>query len=419
MFSLRIKFVYLRLISDKFCFISKILYMNKLFFISILAGVASPFILAAQQPQKTVTTLEGAYFNSSCGKDRLGGSKMGFINKDVVLKVEDATETLYKVNLSSNRYAFVPMDMVADTLVEDMASLDVCSSGSMNVANEGNYDRIKIGLPTRKPYIIRESANPRQLIIELFGVQNNSNWVTQYLDLKAIESVDVVQSDSDVLTVIANLKSKTSWGYSAAYEGNNLIVKIKHAPEFSLKGMTIGIDAGHGGPESNGAIARNSRKMEKELNLAMAYMLKEQLESKGATVVMSRTADYGLTMPERKKIFLDNNIDLLISIHCNAAGGSAHGTSTYYKHIQNRELARTILDNLLEIEGVDLFGLVGNFNFSLNAPTEYPAVLVETLFLSYAPDEEKIINPKFQKEMMKKVREGIEDYLKYCKKLEK
>ncbi len=368
---------------------------------------------------KRVTTLEGAYFNSSCGKDRLGGSKMGFINKDIVLRVEDANEDLYKVLLSANRYAFMPKEMVADTLVEDIDALAVCASGSMNVANEGTYDRIKIGLPTRKPYIIRECANPRQLIIELFGVQNNSNWVTQYTDLKVVESVDLIQSDSDVLTIVVNLKSRSSWGYSAAYDGNNLIVKIKHTPALSLKGMTIGIDAGHGGPESNGAIARKSRKTEKELNLAMAYMLKQELEAKGAKVVLSRKDDSALTMSERKKIFLDNNIDLLISIHCNAAGGSAHGTSTYYKHIQNRELAKKILENLLEIDGVDLFGLVGNFNFSLNAPTEYPAVLVETLFLSYAPDEEKIINPKFQKEMMKKVREGIEDYLKHCRKLEK
>ena len=74
---------------------------------------------------------------------------------------------------------------------------------------------------------------------------------------------------------------------------------------------------------------------------------------------------------------------------------------------------------LREIKDVDIWGLVGNFNFSLNAPTEYPAVLVETLFLSYQPDEEKIVQPKYQKLMMKKVTDGIKDYLKYCKKADK
>ena len=125
-----------------------------------------------------------------------------------------------------------------------------------------------------------------------------------------------------------------------------------------------------------------------------------------------------MSMTERKEKFLQNNIDLMISIHCNA-GGTARGTSTYYKHIQNRELAKTILNNLLEIDGVNEFGLVGNFNFSLNAPTEYPAVLVETLFLSHPEDEAMIIKKDFQKLMMKKVTEGVKDYLKYCKKADK
>lgn len=367
---------------------------------------------------RTVKTLSGAYFNSSLDNDRLGGSKIGFINEDVILKAEEANDELYKIMLSSNRYAYMPKEMVADTVV-DAYILQTCASQSVNISNRGTYDRIKIGLPIRKPYIIRESSNPKQLIIELFGVQNNSNWITQYLDLESVENIEAIQTDSDVLTIIVNLKGHSSWGYSAKYEENNLVVDIKHAPKFSLKRLTIGIDAGHGGPDSNGAIGRTTMAKEKDLNLTMALMLKDILEAHGARTVLSRNSDVGMTMAERKRVFIDNNIDLLISIHCNAGGRQAHGTSTYYKHIQNRELAKQILDRLVKIDGVDLFGLVGNFNFSLNAPTEYPAVLVETLFLSHKPDEEKIVNPNFQKKMMKQVAKGIEDYLNYCKKAEK
>lgn len=382
-------------------------------------------VLCAQTTLKSVKSLEGAYFNSSCGDDRLGGSKIGFLDKDILLQVEQksdslsAEEPLYKVILSSNRYAFIPKEMVADTLVADSTAFVPCASSSVRAFNEGGYDRVKIALPAKRPYIVRESSSPRQLIIELFGVQNNSNWIVQQLNLKSVENIEAVQSDSDVLTLIVNLKSKTSWGYSVKYDETTLVVDIKDTPELTLKGMVVGIDAGHGGQQSRGAIARRSKIAEKDLNLSMARMLKAELEAKGARVVMSRSDDSGVTMSDRKQIFLDNNVDMMISIHCNAGGGTAHGTSTYYKHIQNRELAKSILERLVELDGVDMFGLVGNFNFSLNAPTEYPAVLVETLFLSYGPDEELIINPKFQKSMMKKVREGIEDYLKYCKKLEK
>lgn len=371
------------------------------------------------QEYKIVRSLKGAYLNSSCGTDRLGGSKIGFISEDIPLKVTEGNERLYKVFLSENRYAYIPKEMVADTTITDTLALATCASESVMVLNEGDHDRIKIRLPYRKPYIIRENSNPRQLVVELYGVQNNSNWMTQYLDLKVVENVEVIESDSDITTYIFNLKGASSWGYAVKYEKNNLTIDLKHAPEFTLKGMTIGVDAGHGGPESNGAIGRTTKAKEKDLNLAMAHILKRILESKGAKVVLSRSEDVGMTMNERKEKFLENNIDLMISIHCNAGGGAAHGTSTYYKHIQNRELAKTILEHLVEIDGVNCFGLIGNFNFSLNAPTEYPAVLVETLFLSHKWDEEQIVKPEFQQLMMKKVAAGIEDYLKECKKAEK
>ncbi len=50
-------------------------------------------------------------------------------------------------------------------------------------------------------------------------------------------------------------------------------------------------------------------------------------------------------------------------------------------------------------------------NFSLNAPTEYPSVLVETLFMSSLPEEEMLADPGFRKEMMLKVVNGLEDYI--------
>ncbi len=398
--------------------------LSFLFFISLTSGSflqAQESNLAAVVADSTsnsvrfVKTLPGAWLNSSCGNDRLGGSKMGFLSEDIPLAVEDATAELYKVILSENRYAYIPKEMVADTAVAP-ETFAVCPTQSVIASNIGKRDRIKFSLPVRKPYTIRENSYPRQLVIDIFGVQNNSNWMTQHLDLKAIENIEVIQSDSDITTYIVNLKGTASWGYSAKYEKNNLVVEIKHAPEYTLKGMVIGVDAGHGGPRSNGAIGRTTRAKEKELNLSMAYMLKNILESQGAKVVLSRVGDETMDMSERKAKFLENDIDLMVSIHCNAAGGTAHGTSTYYKHTQNRELAKTILERLVEIDGVDEWGLVGNFNFSLNAPTEYPAVLVETLFLSYKPDEEKLVKPEFQKQMMKKVAEGIKDYLKYCKK---
>ena len=378
----------------------------------LLAGSS----LSAQDTVKYVKTLDGAYLNSSDGTDRLGGNKMGYIDKDIVFQVLDSNESLYKIRLSENRAAFIPIECVADTVLSDFPRVAV--SGSISVTNAGESDRIHIGLDSRKCYMIRQETNPEKMIIDLYGVQNNSNWITQYLNLESVGSIEAVQIDSDIMRLTVGLKNKTSWGYSARYEESGLVIEIRHLPELTLKGMVIGIDAGHGGPDSPGARGRISGVNEKDLNLDMALRLKRLLEAKGAKTVLSREKDTSLSMTERKAIFLANNVDMAVSIHCNA-GGTASGTSTYYKHIQNRKYAQTVLESVLEIDGINLFGLVGNFNFSLNAPTEYPNTLVETLFLSDPEDEARLNDPKFRELIMSKVAKGIENYIKYCKKAEK
>lgn len=57
-------------------------------------------------------------------------------------------------------------------------------------------------------------------------------------------------------------------------------------------GYLIVIDPGHGGVDP-GMLGVNNT-VEKEINLAVSYMLKEELEAKGMKVVLTRTTDAGL-----------------------------------------------------------------------------------------------------------------------------
>jgi N-acetylmuramoyl-L-alanine amidase len=61
------------------------------------------------------------------------------------------------------------------------------------------------------------------------------------------------------------------------------------------------------------------------------------------------------------------------------------------------------------------FGMVGNFNFSLSAITDFPCVLVETLFISSLAKEEKLADHAFRKAMMENVAKGLTDYIKECR----
>ena len=62
--------------------------------------------------------------------------------------------------------------------------------------------------------------------------------------------------------------------------------------------------------------------------------------------------------------------------------------------------------------GLNEWGNVGNFNFGLSGPTDYPNCLVEVAFLSNREDEKLILDPKFHKLVARKIIEGIEEFLK-------
>ncbi len=339
-----------------------------------------------------VSTKKYSYLNYGAGTDRLGGAKINYLAQGIHLYADAENENLYRVRLSQNRYAYIPKSQVEIVgkvnQGYDFMQENVVLSGSSTAYNVGDCDRVSIGVGAKKPYIVKEYTNPHKIVIDLYGVQCNSNWLTHKSGLKSIDNIDVESIDSDITRFTVYLNTKSSWGFSMDYQGSNLVLDIKHVPSaLYIKNLTIGIDAGHGGPQSNGAVGLSGLK-EKDMNLSMAHTLKEILEKQGAKVVLSREADTGMSIRERQDKFIENKGDIVISIHCNAGGGplSSLGTSTYYRYNVYKPLAEDILGYLKQMDGVNNFGMVGNFNFSLSAITDLPCILVETLFISSLPD---------------------------------
>ena len=74
-----------------------------------------------------------------------------------------------------------------------------------------------------------------------------------------------------------------------------------------------------------------------------------------------------------------------------------------------KPLAQIIYNKMREL-GLDDYGLTGSFNFSLNAPTDFPNVLVETAFLSNPEEEIFLLDPYYQRRMAQQIVEGLEEY---------
>lgn len=360
-----------------------------------------------------VRTRAGAYLQYGNGDDRLGGSKMGFVDEGIVLKAIDDKGSLYCVRLGEGRVGYIPKILTVEAVAPEPAG--AVNTGSWSVADAGDTDRITVSLPRRLAYQYTTDLEPSTIAVDIFGATDNSNWITQRTtELGIVDYVDFRQVSSDIYRVIIRLKDKYQWGFHVGYEcdGTALTIDVRHRPKsLALRDLTIGLDAGHGG-EYPGAVSPSGL-VEKNVNLDIIRHIRRILESKGAKVVMTRTGDTGPSMGERKRIWREAKVDLAVSVHNNSGGGAlaSPGTAVLYKHLFCRPLAQAVTGWLLET-GLPLFGIVQNFNFSLNGPTEFPEVLVEGMFMSSLREEELLADPEFRRKVAEKIVAGLEDYLR-------
>ncbi len=185
-----------------------------------------------------------------------------------------------------------------------------------------------------------------------------------------------------------------------------------------LNGITIVIDAGHGGRDG-GSIGINGT-IEKEINLEYAKLLKEKLVSSGYSVVMTRETDDGLydifaknkkvsDMNARMQIIKKANPNLVVSIHMNSfRDSSAWGSTTYYRvdDESSKKVGDLIQKSLYTYCGARYEkSKVGDY-FMVNC-SYYTSVLIECGFLSN-PEEEGLLNTKeYKNQFVDAVYNGI------------
>ncbi|MEO9051282.1 MAG: N-acetylmuramoyl-L-alanine amidase [Ginsengibacter sp.] len=344
------------------------------------------------------------------GEDRLGGAKMTFLDSNVVLKVVDSVKDDYKVQLSELHSAYIHKEKVHKI---DPVNYQQHLTDSWKVYGDSLYDYVTINLNEKLPYRSMMKINPSRIVLDIFGAASNTNWINQLSTAKEIKNTWYEQPEDDVMRVIIELKHCQNWGYRIFYsENNKLTVRVKRQPAIlDISHIKIAVDAGHGG-DNIGTTGISPHIKEKDYTLLITKELTRQLIKKKANVVMTREKDTTLSMFERIQFLDQQDPNLLISIHLNSSSkDTISGVSTYYRYIGFRPLSQAILKSMLQT-GLNEFGNVGNFNFGLNGPTDYPNCLVEVAFLSNKKDEKKIRDPKFRQLVATKIIAGIEAFLK-------
>lgn len=370
-------------------------------------------VLNSSDPDILLTKGRLAHLLFGMGDDRLGGAKLGYIDSLIPLRMTGKVGSLYRVQLSKYRSAYIPDDVVE--LLPKGAFTPSSLTANFRVFGDSAFDYVQVGLFARLPYQSAQYIDPSKIVVDIFGASNNTNWITQLENTKEIKNVYYEQLEDEVLRVTIELKHQQHWGYQVYYNGTRLMIKVRRQPErLELRDLRIAIDAGHGGGNTGASGPTGS--IEKELTLAVALKLRQALRLQGAKVIMTRTRETFVDNKERILMYRDSLPDLLVSLHLNSSGDPVNvsGTSTYYRYIGFRELSRDIYKRMLEL-GLPEWGNTGSFNFMLNSPIEYPNALVEILFLSNPAEEMKILDENFQQQVADKIAAGIKDFLEKCK----
>ncbi|SJZ59176.1 N-acetylmuramoyl-L-alanine amidase family protein [Sediminibacterium ginsengisoli] len=379
-----------------------------LFALKMEAQTITPHYLLARSKGKLPAIAYGQ------GADRLGGAKMGYIDTNVVFRIIDSTTDLYNVQLSKYHTAFIEKQFLK--IDNSIPVKPFYLTGSFSAKGDTTYDVVSIGMEEKLPYKSWMEINPSRIMVDIYGVQSNTNWITQLRTLKEVKDVYYEQVEDDVVRVTIQLQHKQHWGYSIGYKGKSLQVKVRRQPKsLDIRNLKIAIDAGHGGTNM-GASGVTANGLEKDYTLLFAKQLQKYLKSRGVKkIVMTRTIDTTFDNKDRVVFMQQEMPDLLISLHLNSSGNKdVKGVSTYYKHIGFKPLTAAILKQMLTLDLAE-FGNVGSFNFMFNAPTDFPNCLVEIAFLSNVQDEKKIMSPKFHADVAKKIYLGINNWLTQLK----
>ncbi|MBR3018954.1 MAG: N-acetylmuramoyl-L-alanine amidase [Clostridia bacterium] len=187
--------------------------------------------------------------------------------------------------------------------------------------------------------------------------------------------------------------------------------------EGPLQGMTVLVDAGHGGTDG-GATARDSGTPEKEINLQVALLLRDALEQSGARVIMTRETDLEYSRNKREDLTArlnlaqEGNADILVSVHMNEYRKRGEsGPQVFYRagQEQSRLLAGAIQDAMIQElkPGRERAAMAGDY-FILSL--DIPSALVECGFLSNSAEEKLLLTEDYQRRVAQAIRDGIVEY---------
>jgi N-acetylmuramoyl-L-alanine amidase len=202
---------------------------------------------------------------------------------------------------------------------------------------------------------------------------------------------------------------------------------------------TICLDPGHGGKDTGNRVPGFFWHNEKTYTLELAFELRDQLKEAGFNVILTRSKDIKIELPERPAIANRRGADLFVSLHFNATGtgknevegpetycitpvgasssnaqgdGSDYGVTAANRN-ENKSLLlayqmeKSLVQNLhVEDRGVR------RARFAVLRDAAMPAILIEGGYMTHPVESKRIFDSAYRKQMASAIVKGVRAYQK-------
>lgn len=267
--------------------------------------------------------------------------------------------------------------------------------------------------PSKQDYTI-SSVTYNYVEIKFFYAQNIVGDFN-FVDHPLFSSAELIPYQDGAVLRFYLKEVGAFYGWNAEYNSEGqLVFQFLNPPTVKgindLTGLKIVIDAGHGGRDIGASGLRPNTMCEAERNLSLAYKLKAELESYGATVIMTRTADVAMSADARCEFLRATAPDLCISIHHDSSTrASASGGSFFCFNAFSDKATKCVYDRNVA-EGFYSSIQRGWHYFYLARVTSCPVVLTENGFISNQQDFVGISSDEVNTRKAKAITQGVLDY---------
>ena len=160
------------------------------------------------------------------------------------------------------------------------------------------------------------------------------------------------------------------------------------------------------------------------VNLQVSLLLRDELERRGYSVVMTReTNDVDISNSQRANVANSINADAFVRIHCNGSENQvAKGALTMCQtasnpycgnfYTQSRALSQCILDSLCSATGTENRGVTQTDTMSGINWCQVPVTIVEMGFMTN-PEEDRLLNDsQYQNKLSVGIANGIDNFFR-------